>query len=125
MSGRKYSKIKNNSFYKICLFPTSHYLLILQLLSDQLVTLAIENKWNGITINACLRDSQLINFMEIGIRALNTSQVKSIKHNSGEIDSIVKLGVVYFISGDYIYVDLDGILVCKYDLIHKILKNKR
>ena len=83
-SGRKQSKIKNNSFYKICLFPASHY--VLQLLGDQLATLAMENKWNGITVNGGLRDSQLTNSMEIDIRATNTSQVKSIKCNSGEID---------------------------------------
>jgi regulator of ribonuclease activity A len=46
----------------------------------------MENKWNGITVNGGLRDSQLTNSMEIDIRATNTSQVKSIKHNSGEID---------------------------------------
>jgi|GEM_PF-4001137 regulator of ribonuclease activity A len=46
----------------------------------------MENKWNGITVNGGLRDSQLTNSMEIDIRATNTSQVKSIKCNSGEID---------------------------------------
>ena len=46
----------------------------------------MENKWNGIIVNGCLRGSQLINSMKIDIRATNTSQVKSIKHNSGEID---------------------------------------
>jgi regulator of ribonuclease activity A len=63
--------------------------------------------------------------MKIDIRATNTSQVKSIKHNSGEIDWIAKFGGVDFIPGDYIYVDSDGIPICKYDLIHKILKNER
>jgi regulator of ribonuclease activity A len=62
------------------------------LLGDQLVTLTTEDKWNGIIINGCLRDTQLINSIEIDIRALNISPVKSIKHNSGETDSIVKLG---------------------------------
>ncbi len=94
------------------------------LLGDQLATLATEDKWNGIIINGCLRDTQLINSIEIDIRALNTSPVKRIKHNSGETDSIVKLGGVNFIYGDYTYVDSDGILVCKYNLINKIQKMK-
>ncbi len=86
------------------------------LIGDQLAALAIQNNWNGIIVNGCIRDSQLINSMEIGIRALNTSPVKSIKRNIGEIDVSVKFGGVCFNSDDYIYVDTDGILVSKLNL---------
>lgn len=58
--------------------------------------------------------------MKIGISALNTSPVKSIKRNIGEIDITVKFGGVNFISNDYIYVDTDGILVSKRNLVNKI-----
>ncbi len=54
--------------------------------------------------------------MELGIRALNTSPVKSIKRNIGIIDITVKFGGVNFISDDYIYVDTDGVLVSKHNL---------
>ena len=87
------------------------------LVGDQLVALAIQNNWNGIIVNGCIRDSHLINSMDIGIRALNTSPVKSIKRNIGEIDIPVKFGGVTFISHDYIYVDLDGILISKRNLV--------
>ncbi len=86
------------------------------LIGDQLAALAIQNNWNGIIVNGCIRDSQLINSMELGIRALNTSPVKSIKRNIGEIDITVKFGGVNFILDDYIYVDTDGILVSKRNL---------
>ena len=86
------------------------------LIGDQLAALAIQNNWNGIIVNGCIRDSQLINSMEIGIRALNTSPVKSIKRNIGIIDITVKFGGVNFISDDYIYVDTDGVLVSKHNL---------
>jgi regulator of ribonuclease activity A len=55
--------------------------------------------------------------MNIGIRALNISPVKSLKRNSGDIDIPVKFGGVTFISGDYVYVDTDGILVIKRNLV--------
>ncbi len=87
------------------------------LVGDQLAALAIQNNWNGIIINGSIRDSHLINSMDIGIRALNTSPVKSIKRNIGEIDIPVKFGGVTFISHDYIYVDLDGILMSKRNLV--------
>ncbi len=58
--------------------------------------------------------------MKTVISALNTSPVKSIKRNIGEIDITVKFGGVNFISNDYIYVDTDGILVSKRNLVNKI-----
>ena len=87
------------------------------LVGDQLAALAIQNNWKGIVVNGCIRDSHLINSMDIGIRALNTSPVKSVKRNIGEIDISVKFGGVTFVSNDYIYVDLDGILISKRNLV--------
>lgn len=87
------------------------------LVGDQLAALAIQNNWRGIVINGCIRDSHLINTMNIGIRALNTSPVKSIKQNIGAVDIPVKFGGVTFSPHDYIYVDLDGILISKINLV--------
>ncbi|WP_424989427.1 ribonuclease E activity regulator RraA [Flagellimonas sp.] len=87
------------------------------LVGDKLATMAIQNNWKGIIVNGCIRDSLVINAMEIGIKALNTSPVKSIKRNMGEIGVPVKFGGITFISGDYIYADLDGILVSKIRMI--------
>ncbi|ALM09052.1 ribonuclease activity regulator protein RraA [Sediminicola sp. YIK13] len=87
------------------------------LVGDQLAELAIKNNWNGIIINGSIRDSLIINSMNLGIRALNTSPVKSIKRNSGEIDIPIEFGGVTFSSGHYIYVDTDGILISKENLL--------
>ncbi|WP_199269593.1 ribonuclease E activity regulator RraA [Formosa sp. L2A11] len=87
------------------------------LIGDQLALLAIQNHWNGILVNGCIRDSQLIHTMNIGIRALNTSPFKSIKQDQGEICISVKFGGVTFNPNQYIYVDLDGIIVSELNLI--------
>ena len=87
------------------------------LVGDQLAALAIKNNWNGIIINGSIRDSLIINSMNLGIRALNTSPVKSIKRNSGEIDIPIEFGGVTFVSGHFIYVDTDGILVSKENVL--------
>ena len=87
------------------------------LVGDQLAALAIQNKWNGIIVNGSIRDSQIINSMDLGIRALNTSPVKSNKRDTGEIDIPVKFGDVTFVSGHYIYVDTDGILVSERNVL--------
>jgi regulator of RNase E activity RraA len=36
---------------------------------DQLAELAIQNNWEGIIVNGCIRDSEVINAMDIGIKA--------------------------------------------------------
>jgi regulator of ribonuclease activity A len=87
------------------------------LIGDQLAELAIQNNWEGIIVNGCIRDSEVINAMSIGIKALNTSPVKSVKRNLGEINIPVKFGGITFIPGDYIYADGDGILVSNNNLL--------
>lgn len=87
------------------------------LVGDQLAVLAIQNNWEGIVVNGCRRDSHLINSMEIGIKALNTSPVKSLKRNIGEIDFPVTFGGVSLLADDYIYIDLNGILTSSQNLI--------
>ncbi|WP_343486840.1 ribonuclease E activity regulator RraA [Allomuricauda sp. d1] len=87
------------------------------LLGDQLAALAIKNHWNGIVINGCIRDSAQINAMPIGVRALNTSPIKSIKRNIGEVNVPVKFAGVIFVPHHYVYVDTDGILISDIDLL--------
>jgi regulator of ribonuclease activity A len=87
------------------------------LIGDQLALLAIQNNWEGIIVNGCIRDSQVINSMNIGIKALNTCPIKSVKRNIGEINIPVQFGSVTFVSDEYIYVDADGILVSKQNLL--------
>jgi regulator of ribonuclease activity A len=87
------------------------------LVGDQLALLAIQNNWEGLIVNGCIRDSQVINSMDIGIKALNTCPVKSIKRNQGEINILVEFGGITFIAGEYIYADADGILVSQQNLL--------
>lgn len=49
------------------------------LVGDLLATAAIQNEWNGIIVFGCIRDSAAINNMQIGIKALQTNPMKSVK----------------------------------------------
>ncbi|MFT4833372.1 MAG: regulator of ribonuclease activity A [Marinoscillum sp.] len=80
------------------------------LVGDQLAQLAMDNQWEGLLVFGCIRDAALINKMDIGIRAINTCPVKSIKKNQGEKDIIVKFAATTFTPGHYLYADADGIL---------------
>ena len=49
------------------------------LLGDNLALIAHENGWQGIVINGCIRDTEQINQLPIGIKALAAHPLKSQK----------------------------------------------
>ena len=83
------------------------------LVGDQLASLAIQNGWAGIVVNGCIRDSREIAEMDIGLIALATHPLKTLKKNVGEADITVSFGKVDFLPGEWIYADEDGVIVCK------------
>lgn len=87
------------------------------LLGDMLAEAASKNNWSGIIVNGCIRDSDVIANIDLGVFALTTIPVKSVKNNIGEINVEVKFMGVNFKPGDYIYADMDGIIISKTELI--------
>lgn len=81
------------------------------LFGDQLGELAHTNGWDGVVINGCIRDSTVINRIDIGVRALGLNPRKSVKRGSGERDITVSFGGVSFNPDEWLYADEDGILV--------------
>jgi len=87
------------------------------LVGDRLAHLAIDQGWQGLLVYGCIRDSAVINQMSIGIRALNTTPVKSVKRGVGLRDEAITFGGVTFQPGYYLYADPDGILVSEQVLL--------
>jgi len=81
------------------------------LVGDNLAQKAIDNQWEGILVYGCIRDSAVINSMEIGIKALNTCPIKSIKRGVGLTNEIVRFASGVFKPDAYIYADEDGISI--------------
>ena len=81
------------------------------LVGDQLAALGVKNGWAGIVVYGCIRDSAAIGEMDIGVLALDTHPLKSIKRNVGEADIPVAFAGAGFIPGHYLYADADGVLV--------------
>ena len=86
------------------------------LLGDQLAILAHKNAWEGIVVYGCIRDSEDIARIDLGVRALNTHPLKSIKKGVGDRDLAVSFGGVTFRPGEWIYVDGDGVVVSEQPL---------
>lgn len=70
----------------------------------------------GIIINGCVRDSEDIGNMPLGVKALNTYPLKSSKRDPGLRDVPVSFAGVSFKPGDWCYADLDGVLVSPEEL---------
>jgi regulator of ribonuclease activity A len=81
------------------------------LVGDVLADMAIQNEWAGILVYGCIRDSAKINTMPIGIKALNTHPLKSVKHGRGDLNIPVTFAGVTFFPYHYVYADNDGIVV--------------
>ncbi|MCH9746361.1 MAG: ribonuclease E activity regulator RraA [Proteobacteria bacterium] len=83
------------------------------MLGDQLAAKAVKNNWAGIVVYGLIRDSEIINQMPNGVRALGTHPLKSIKKGIGEVAIPVSFSGVDFIPGNYLYADQDGVVVVK------------
>lgn len=83
------------------------------LVGDQLAQLGVKNGWAGIVVYGCIRDSRAIGEMDIGVFAIATHPLKSIKRGVGESDIAVVFGGVTFVPGQYLYADDDGVIVAE------------
>jgi regulator of ribonuclease activity A len=81
------------------------------LLGDQLGELAVKNKWNGVLVFGCVRDSEALSQLDLGIKALNTHPLKTEKRNEGQENIAVRFAGLDFVPGTFIYADEDGVLV--------------
>ena len=111
---------EDNSFVRKCLEqPGEGRVLVIDgggslrraLVGDQLAQLGVTNGWSGIIVYGCIRDSVAISQMMIGVFALATHPLKTLKRNLGEIDIPLSFGGVTFTPGEWLYADQDGIVV--------------
>ena len=86
------------------------------LLGDMLAEMACQNGWSGVVVYGCIRDSADIKQMSIGVRALQTHPLKSIKKGWGDKNIPVTFANATFNPGDYLYADEDGIILSKQPL---------
>lgn len=81
------------------------------LLGDNLAALAKNNGWAGVIVNGCVRDSEAIATIDVGVAAIATHPKKSVKRGEGQRDVPVTFGGVTFTPGEWVCVDEDGVVV--------------
>ena len=87
------------------------------LLGDLIATNAFDNKWEGIIIYGCVRDVEVLANIDIGIQAIGSVPLKTEKRGVGELNIPLRFGGVSIVPGDYIYADINGVIVSPDNLI--------
>ncbi|WP_077287210.1 putative 4-hydroxy-4-methyl-2-oxoglutarate aldolase [Cognaticolwellia aestuarii] len=83
------------------------------LLGDMLAEQAVENGWQAIIINGCIRDAGTIATLPLAVKALGCCPIKTEKLGKGEINSTINFADLTFIPGQYIYGDSNGLAISK------------
>ncbi|KKK36603.1 ribonuclease [Mesobacillus campisalis] len=87
------------------------------LMGDRLGEIAQNRKLAGIIINGCVRDTEDLAKLEVGIFALGSNPLKSKKEGKGEKQVPVSFGGIQWQPGSYAYADGDGVVVSERKLL--------
>jgi regulator of ribonuclease activity A len=86
------------------------------LLGDQLAVAAVENGWQGLVVDGCVRDVEILATLDLGVKALAACPVRTDKRGEGQRDVPLRFAGVQVEPGYYLYADANGIIVAKQKL---------
>jgi regulator of ribonuclease activity A len=81
------------------------------MLGDLIAAGAVEQGWAGVIIDGCVRDTDALSGMLLGIKARAATPRKSIRCGEGQRDMRIRIAGVGVSPGDWVYADADGVLV--------------
>ena len=86
------------------------------LLGDRLAELASGNGWAGVVVIGAVRDVEVIDEIDIGVKSLGICPQKTDKRDVGDRDVPLRLAEVPVQVGDWLYADRNGVLVAAHRL---------
>jgi regulator of ribonuclease activity A len=86
------------------------------MLGDLLAAKAAENGWQGLLINGCVRDVEILETIELGVKALNCIPVKTDKRGEGQLGIPVSFAGARIEPGQFLYADENGVIIANRDL---------
>lgn len=87
------------------------------LVGGNLAALGEKNGWAGIIVHGCIRDVDEVNLCNIGVRAMASMPLRASKHGAGMKDLRINIAGVAIHPGDWIYADIDGVLVARHAMV--------
>lgn len=83
------------------------------LCGGNIATEAFEQGWEGMIFNAAVRDVHEFAELDFGVKALKSTAMRPRTDGIGLADVELRFGGVVINPGDYVYADLDAVIVCK------------
>jgi len=80
------------------------------LIGDLIAGKAQEMGWAGVIIHGACRDVEVLAEIEIGVMALGSVPIKSVRRGEGQAGIAVNIGGVDFRPGDHVYADANGLI---------------
>ena len=81
------------------------------LVNAHIAELAVENSWEGIVVNGCVREVDILEELDIGIQAITAIPVGAEDNEVGEVNAPVNFAGVTFLPEDILYADSTGIII--------------
>ncbi|MCP5077987.1 MAG: ribonuclease E activity regulator RraA, partial [Psychromonas sp.] len=81
------------------------------LINANIAELAVENGWEGLVVNGCVREVDALEELDIGIQAITAIPVGAEDNEIGELNVPVNFAGVSFLPEDILYADSTGIII--------------
>ena len=81
------------------------------LVNANIAEFAVENNWEGIVVNGCVREVDALEELDIGIQAITAIPVGAEDNEIGELNVPVNFAGVSFLPEDILYADSTGIII--------------
>jgi regulator of ribonuclease activity A len=81
------------------------------LIGDLIAASARDQGWAGVIIHGACRDVDVLKDIDIGLIALGSVPIKSVRRGEGERGVPISFGGVRFSPGDQVHADANGIIV--------------
>lgn len=87
------------------------------LLGDMIAESAVDHGWSGVIVYGCVRDVDALAELDLGVQALASMPLKSVRKGIGEVDVAITFGGVTFRPGEFVYADNNGVIVSEMALV--------
>ncbi|PCC10239.1 putative 4-hydroxy-4-methyl-2-oxoglutarate aldolase [Pseudoalteromonas sp. JB197] len=85
-------------------------------IGDIMAERALKNGWEGIVINGCCRDIEILATLNLPIMALGSTPRSTLKRGCGENNQAIAMLSVCIEPNDWLYADVNGLIVSKHKL---------
>ena len=87
------------------------------LMGDLIGASAVQNGWEGVIIYGCVRDVDALAELDLGVHAVASIPLKSVRKGVGETGLDITFGGITFVQGQYVYADNNGVITSPKKLV--------